>query len=117
MEHYDGKLESIWQQDGPDGTEVLKHLVALSGLGDQKARIFLTLLGKQMGVKPAGWREAVGAYGEEGVSTQHRRRGGYEVARRGPRVQEGGQGSREGLTPRLPGEFVDGCGQVRSALA
>lgn len=27
----------------------------------------LALLGKQRGVRPRGWREAAGAYGEEGV--------------------------------------------------
>lgn len=66
VEHYDGKVESIWKRGKPDGVEVLKRLTALPGFGDQKARIFLALLGKQMGVKPAGWREAAGAYGEEG---------------------------------------------------
>lgn len=66
VEHYDGKVESLWKQGKPDGVEVLKRLTGLPGFGDQKARIFLALLGKQMGVKPAGWREAAGAYGEEG---------------------------------------------------
>jgi uncharacterized HhH-GPD family protein len=45
---------------------VLKRLKALPGYGDQKARIFLALLGKQMGVEVPGWREAAGAYGEDG---------------------------------------------------
>ena len=66
VEHYDGKVESIWKQGKPDGAEVLKRLTALPGFGDQKARIFLALLGKQMGVRPSGWREAAGTYGEEG---------------------------------------------------
>lgn len=38
-----------------------------NGSGQQKAQIFLALLGKQLGVQPAGWREAAGAYGEEGA--------------------------------------------------
>ncbi|EWM17187.1 HhH-GPD superfamily base excision DNA repair protein [Kutzneria sp. 744] len=66
VENYDGKVESLWKQGKPNGAEVLKRLTALPGFGDQKARIFLALLGKQMGVKPTGWREAAGAYGEEG---------------------------------------------------
>ncbi|MFI9382063.1 HhH-GPD-type base excision DNA repair protein [Kutzneria sp. NPDC052558] len=66
VEHYDGKVERIWTQGKPDGAEVLKRLVALPGFGDQKARIFLALLGKQLGVRPSGWREAAGAYGEDG---------------------------------------------------
>lgn len=66
VEHYDGKTERIWTQGKPDGKEVLRRLKALPGYGDQKAKIFLALLGKQRGVRPAGWREAAGAYGEEG---------------------------------------------------
>ncbi|HWG94297.1 MAG TPA: Fe-S cluster assembly protein HesB, partial [Mycobacteriales bacterium] len=30
-------------------------------------QIFLALLGKQRGVTPPGWREAAGAYGEDGA--------------------------------------------------
>ena len=66
MQTYDGKAERIWTQGKPDGKEVLSRLKALPGYGDQKARIFLALLGKQMGVHPEGWREAAGAYGDEG---------------------------------------------------
>ncbi|MER7012975.1 HhH-GPD-type base excision DNA repair protein [Saccharopolyspora sp. NPDC000359] len=66
VEHYDGRTEAIWTEGDPDGKEVLKRLKALPGYGDQKARIFLALLGKQRGVQPAGWREAAGAYGEDG---------------------------------------------------
>ncbi|MDA3625411.1 HhH-GPD-type base excision DNA repair protein [Saccharopolyspora oryzae] len=66
VEHYDGRTEAIWTEGDPDGKEVLKRLKALPGYGDQKARIFLALLGKQRGVEPTGWREAAGGYGEEG---------------------------------------------------
>ncbi len=38
----------------------------LPGFGEQKAKIFLALLGKQRGLTAAGWRESAGAYGEEG---------------------------------------------------
>ncbi|MGP4017332.1 HhH-GPD-type base excision DNA repair protein [Saccharopolyspora sp. 5N708] len=62
VEHYDGDVERLWAE--ADGKEVLKRLKALPGFGDQKARIFLALLGKQWGVQPAGWREAAGAYGD-----------------------------------------------------
>ncbi|KAA9153694.1 Fe-S cluster assembly protein HesB [Amycolatopsis acidicola] len=66
IEHYDGKADRIWKQGKPDGKEILKRVKALPGYGDQKARIFVALLGKQLGVTPEGWREAAGAYGEEG---------------------------------------------------
>jgi uncharacterized HhH-GPD family protein len=66
VQHYDGKAEKIWKAGKPDGREVLRRLKELPGYGDQKARIFLALLGKQRGVQPEGWREAAGAYGDEG---------------------------------------------------
>lgn len=67
VETWDGRADAIWTEGDPDGKEVLKRLKALPGYGDQKARIFLALLGKQMGVEPAGWRDAAGAYGDDGA--------------------------------------------------
>ncbi|MBO2451764.1 Fe-S cluster assembly protein HesB [Actinomadura barringtoniae] len=65
VEHYDGDAEAIWR-DVEDGHELFKRLNALPGYGKQKAQIFTALLGKQYGVTPEGWRDAAGAYGEEG---------------------------------------------------
>ena len=61
-----GDAAAIWSQGDPDGATVLKRLRRLPGFGEQKAKIFLALLGKQYGYTGAGWREAAGAYGEEG---------------------------------------------------
>ncbi|MBM9464966.1 Fe-S cluster assembly protein HesB [Aeromicrobium sp. YIM 150415] len=61
-----GSAEAIWTEGAPDGKEVLKRLKALPGFGDQKAKIFLALLGKQYGYDGAGWREAAGDYGDDG---------------------------------------------------
>jgi uncharacterized HhH-GPD family protein len=57
---------AIWTEGDPDGTEVLRRLQSLPGFGEQKAKIFLALLGKQCGLEAPGWREAAGHYGEEG---------------------------------------------------
>ncbi|GAB2681625.1 HhH-GPD-type base excision DNA repair protein [Saccharopolyspora gloriosae] len=64
VETYEGDPERIWTEGEPDGARVLARLKALPGYGDQKARIFLALLGKQWQVTPEGWREAAGAYGD-----------------------------------------------------
>lgn len=64
VDQYGGDTTALWTAGDPDGAEVYKRLKALPGFGEQKARIFLALLGKQYGVTPAGWREAAGAYGE-----------------------------------------------------
>jgi len=68
IENYDGDTAGIWTagRPKPDGPEVLKRLKALPGFGEQKAKIFLALLGKQRGVQPKGWREAAGSYGDRG---------------------------------------------------
>ncbi len=63
VETYDGDAEAVWRGVG-SGKELLKRLQELPGFGKQKAQIFLALLGKQLGVRPEGWREAAGAYGE-----------------------------------------------------
>src|SRR5690625_6226533 len=67
VDDYDGQPEAIWTRDDPSGAEVLKRLKKLPGFGDQKAKIFLALLGKQFGLKAEGWREAAGDYGDEGA--------------------------------------------------
>ncbi|MGI5420826.1 HhH-GPD-type base excision DNA repair protein [Actinomadura luteofluorescens] len=65
VDNYDGDAEKVWK--GADsGKELYKRLNGLPGFGKQKAQIFLALLGKQYGIRPDGWREAAGAYGEEG---------------------------------------------------
>lgn len=63
VEHYDGDATAVWK-DAKTGEELLRRLKELPGFGPQKAQIFLALLGKQLGVRPKGWREAAGPYGE-----------------------------------------------------
>jgi uncharacterized HhH-GPD family protein len=67
VDRYDGDAAALWTAGDPDGKEVLKRLKALPGFGEQKARIFLALLGKQYGVTPPGWRAAAGEYGDAGT--------------------------------------------------
>lgn len=62
-EHYDGEADRIWK--GIDsGAELLARVRALPGFGEQKAKIFVALLGKQMGVTPDGWREVSAPFGD-----------------------------------------------------
>ena len=61
---YDNDAANVWR-GVKDGTDLLKRIEALPGFGKQKAKIFLALLGKQLGVRPKGWREAAGEFGED----------------------------------------------------
>jgi uncharacterized HhH-GPD family protein len=66
IEDYEGDTAAIWTSDSPTAAEVFRRLKALPGWGDQKCKIFIALLGKQLGVQPYGWRKAAGDYGERG---------------------------------------------------
>jgi uncharacterized HhH-GPD family protein len=65
IEEYGGDAATLWRTAGT-GKELLARLRALPGFGEQKARIFVALLGKQLGVRPEGWQEVAGPYGEDG---------------------------------------------------
>ena len=65
VQDYDGDPAALWTT-APTGAELLKRVSALPGFGEAKAKIFVALLGKQLGVQPPGWREAAGSFGTEG---------------------------------------------------
>jgi len=65
VENYGGRAETVWTT-AATGQELFANLKALPGFGEQKARIFVALLAKRMGVKPPGWAEAAGAYSRPG---------------------------------------------------
>jgi len=64
-DQYDGRAETIWTE-AKDTRDLIDRLKALPGFGDQKARIFAALVGKQLEVRPPGWQEAIGPYAEDG---------------------------------------------------
>jgi uncharacterized HhH-GPD family protein len=65
VEKYDGDASRLWT-GARSGADLVARVGALPGFGKQKSQIFVALLGKQFGIQPEGWREATGAYGEEG---------------------------------------------------
>jgi uncharacterized HhH-GPD family protein len=66
VDDYGGRAEAIWD-DAPDGKTLYQRVRALPGFGEQKAHIFVGLLGKQLGVRPPGWQEAAGRFGQPGT--------------------------------------------------
>ena len=66
VEKYDGDAAAVWTT-APTGEQLYKGIRNLPGFGEQKARIFVALLGKQLGVKPRGWQEQAGEYGKRGT--------------------------------------------------
>jgi uncharacterized HhH-GPD family protein len=65
VEHYDGDAEKVWAE-AKTGPELVGRLSRLPGFGGYKAQITTALLGKQLDVRPEGWREAAGHFGKDG---------------------------------------------------
>jgi uncharacterized HhH-GPD family protein len=65
---YGGDTARLWNE-AASGRELLARINDLPGFGAQKSRIFVALLGKQLGVRPPGWQAAAGGYAEEGIFT------------------------------------------------
>lgn len=65
-DEYGGNAARIWK-GAYNGDELLARVRKLPGFGEQKAKIFVALLGKQMGVQPSRWREACRPFGDEGT--------------------------------------------------
>ena len=101
VDAYGGDAAAIWTS-AADGKELLANVRALPGFGDQKARIFVALLGKQLGVRPTGWEKAAAPYGEPGVPL-----GGRHRLPRGPgqgapvQAEDEGRGQGQGGHVRL----------------
>ncbi|QIX26438.1 Fe-S cluster assembly protein HesB [Nocardioides sp. JQ2195] len=65
VEKYDGDTARLWNE-AATGKELLKRVQECPGFGRQKAQIFVALLAKQLGVRPAGWEAAAGDYAKPG---------------------------------------------------
>jgi uncharacterized HhH-GPD family protein len=66
VDDYDGEAGRVWSS-AATGAELYRRIKALPGFGEQKAKIFLALLGKQLNVTPPGWEEAAGSFGQPGT--------------------------------------------------
>ncbi|GAA4120570.1 HhH-GPD-type base excision DNA repair protein [Knoellia locipacati] len=64
-DEYAGDASRIWSDAGT-GAELFARVKKLPGFGEQKAKIFVALLAKQLDVRPDGWEKAAGAYSETG---------------------------------------------------
>lgn len=65
VDEYDGRTDAIWST-AKTGEELFARVRALPGFGEQKAKIFVALLAKQLDVKPRGWTKVTGDYGRKG---------------------------------------------------
>ncbi|MBD0859708.1 Fe-S cluster assembly protein HesB [Gordonia sp. zg691] len=64
-EEYGGDASRIWTE-ASSGADLMARLRALPGFGEQKAKIFVALVAKQLDVKPSGWTTVAGDYSKKG---------------------------------------------------
>ena len=65
VDRYGGEPSRLWTT-ADSGQELVRRIAELPGFGAAKAQIFAALLGKQLGVRPPGWQEATGPFGQDG---------------------------------------------------
>ena len=63
VDDHDGDPTKVWTE-AADGADLVRRLKALPGFGDEKAKIFAAVLGKRLGVAPAGWEEAAAPFSD-----------------------------------------------------
>jgi uncharacterized HhH-GPD family protein len=66
VDQYGGKADAVWK-GATSGADLLTRVHDLPGFGQQKAKIFVALLGKQLGVKAPGWQEVSSPFGDPGT--------------------------------------------------
>ena len=63
VDEYGGDAAAVWTT-AATGEELLQRLRALPGYGDEKAKIFLAILGKRLQIAPPGWEEAAAPFSD-----------------------------------------------------
>jgi uncharacterized HhH-GPD family protein len=63
VDGYEGDAARVWS-DATSGADLLARLRALPGFGPEKAKIFVALLAKRLGVRPPGWEQAAAPFSD-----------------------------------------------------
>jgi uncharacterized HhH-GPD family protein len=85
-EEYDGDAARVWTE-AADAHDLERRLLALPGIGPMKARTLLAILGKQFGVKPAGWSEVAPQHPTLGDVDSAESLAAYQAAKRAHKAE------------------------------
>jgi uncharacterized HhH-GPD family protein len=61
---FGGRGENVWA-GAATAEDLYTTLRSLPGYGEEKSRILIAVLGKRMGVRPPGWRDVAGKFGDD----------------------------------------------------
>lgn len=108
VENYDADSARIWMT-ASTGDELYRRLRALPGFGEAKARIFVGVLGKRLGVRPPGWEAAAADWASiadvakwEDVFTLRQQKREMKATQKGPKV------STSGISGPITGQSEEG---------
>ncbi len=65
VDDFSGDASRVWKS-ASTGQELYANARSLPGFGEQKAKIFVALLAKQLGVAPPGWEKVAEPFGASG---------------------------------------------------
>lgn len=65
VDQYDDDAALVWT-GATSGRDLARRLEGLPGYGNAKVKMFVALLGKQLGVTPPGWEEIAGDFAQDG---------------------------------------------------
>ena len=93
VERYDGDAGRVWTE-ATDGADLHRRLLELPGFGPMKAGTIVAILGKQLGVTPAGWESFAPHHMTLGDVDSPESLATYQAGKRAFKADQRAQGKR-----------------------
>jgi uncharacterized HhH-GPD family protein len=93
VERYDGDAGRVWTE-ARDGADLNARLLELPGFGPMKAGTVVAILGKQLGVTPAGWEQFAPDHMTLGDVDSADKLAVYQAGKRAKKAELRAQGKR-----------------------
>ena len=81
VSEHGGDAARVWRE-AADARELYDRLLALPGIGEMKAKTIVAVLGKRLGVRPAGWEDVAPAHPTLGDVDSHEAMAEYQAKKR-----------------------------------
>ncbi len=93
VERYDGDAARIWTE-ATSARDLHERLLALPGIGPMKAGTLVAILGRQLGVAPAGWEEFAPDHMTLGDVDSAEKLATYQAGKRAWKAEQRAQGQK-----------------------
>jgi uncharacterized HhH-GPD family protein len=93
VERYDGEARRVWAE-AKDGADLNRRLLELPGIGPMKAGTLVAILGKRLGIAPAGWEAFAPKHMTLGDVDSAETLATYQAGKRAFKAEQRAQGKR-----------------------